>query len=38
MFYKGGAGKDFFISQTCHLRLLIAVFGSRIFSNMIDYK
>jgi hypothetical protein len=36
MFYKGGVrkqtdspsitGKDFFISQTCHLRLLIAVF------------
>ena len=21
MFYKGGAGKDFFISQTCHVRL-----------------
>jgi hypothetical protein len=27
MFYKGGAGKDFFSSQPCHYRLLIAVFG-----------
>jgi hypothetical protein len=27
MFYKGGAGKDFFITQTCHVRLLVAVFG-----------
>jgi hypothetical protein len=26
MIYKGGAGKDFFSSQTCYLRLLIAVF------------
>jgi hypothetical protein len=27
MSYKGGAGKDFFSSQTCHFRLSIAVFG-----------
>jgi len=27
MFYKGGAGKDFFSSQTCHFGLLIAFFG-----------
>ena len=27
IFYKGGAGKDFFSSQTCHFRLLIVVFG-----------
>jgi len=27
MFYKGGAGKDFFISQPCHYGLLITVFG-----------
>jgi hypothetical protein len=27
MFYKGGAGKDFFRSQACHFSLLITVFG-----------
>jgi hypothetical protein len=30
MSYKGGAGKDFFSSQTCHSRLLIAFFGLAI--------
>jgi hypothetical protein len=30
MSYKGGAGKDFFSSQTCPFRLLIAVFGLKI--------